>query len=171
MRKGTIIKNKKGQKTDISYYLETLDESNRITNIISLREFAKRYANINPSKAKAILKDPFIQPHYCFRNAQYIIAKYGADFDYIEGVLLSDKDLRTTTAYHHAWIYCNPLECFVDLTLNPNGNAYYISHLVKGKDIYSILEEFEEEDRTITCQPSWINKSVPTLLEFNWELN
>ena len=170
MKKGTIIKNKKGQRTDISYYLETLDESNKITNIISLKEFVKRYAKINPRKAKAILKDPFIQPHYCFRNAQYIIAKYGADFDYIEGVMLSDKGLRTTTAYHHAWLYCNSLECFVDLTLNPKEGTYYISNLVKGKDIDSIFEEFEE-DGTITCQPSWINKRVPTLLEFNWELN
>ena len=171
MRKGTIIKNKRGQKTDISYYLQTLGESNRITNIISLKEFAKRYAKINPHKAKAILTDSYFKPHNCYGNSQYLIVEYGADCDYIEGVLLSAEGLKNSIVYHHAWIYCNPLECFVDLTLNPNGNAYYISNLVRGKDIDSILEEFEEEDGTITYHATWINKDVPTLLELNWENN
>lgn len=148
---------KQQEDKSLQYYQDTLRRNEVVSDVISLKEFVKRFKKCNPHIEK-IVNNGWCQPnipHECNGNALFLATiLLPNEFLYVEGVILDDDK----KIYHHAFLYSKSLKCFVDPTLDPKDFIYYVSDKVGDIErLFSLLRYDKDFEANF---PSWINEDI-----------
>lgn len=148
---------KQHEDKSLQYYRDTLKRNEVVSDVIGLEEFVRRFKSINPHIEK-IIHNYWFQcnvPHECYSNALLMATiVLPNEFQYVEGLLVEEDNL-----YHHAFLFCSKLQCYVDPTIqNPKDFIYFISDKVDDIErLYSMLKKDNEND---IYSPSWVNQDI-----------